>query len=205
MTSPPGLASLGWGAWVPPAPPSRSQLCPPPAESLPGSGCTRLWPSYGPNSLSLPPSVRPFFLPPAPGPAVGPGAGTWRGGWLPPSTEGHRPALGLEWPPAWGRPGCRVCRHDRGYLFSCGSWRPFPYPGLVFLELKRSALSPPRAVTSQQDFSGGGLQGQPPSGGLWAGPRPEPCGQWEPGVGGTLSEWTSPLPLQFLRRTRSPC
>lgn len=57
MTSPPGLALPGWGAWVPPAPPSQCQHRPPPADPCLAGAAPRLWPSDGPNSRSLHPSV----------------------------------------------------------------------------------------------------------------------------------------------------
>lgn len=55
----------------------------------------------------------------------------------PTSTEGYHPTLGLEWPPACGAASLP------GSLVSCLSWAPAPLPGLVSLELKHSALSPP--------------------------------------------------------------
>lgn len=95
-------------------------------------------------------------------------------------------------------------KRDRGCLFSCLSWRRPPYWGLVFLELKHTALSPHRAVTfSKQDFSVGGLRGKPPSGRQQASPLARAPWRHRPWTA-TLSEHVSLVCLWFCVR-QGPC
>lgn len=73
-------------------------------------------------------------------------------------------------------------KRDRGCLFSCLSRRLLPDWGLVFLELKHTALSPHWAVSfSKQDFSVGDFRGKPLSGGLQASPSAAPLETGGPG------------------------
>lgn len=86
--------------------------------------------------------------------------------------QGVHPTLGLGGPAVHRAARLQgAWKHDRGCLFSCLRWRLLPPWGLVFLELKPSALSPPLGSDfPKQGFSVGGLRDKPPSGGLQASP-----------------------------------
>lgn len=163
MTPPtrPGLAETGGlgGSY----PPSRSQLCPPPAASLSPSPLHRLlWP----------------------GPSCG-------GLVAAPTSTGCTPLLALRGPQSTGL-----------FIQLCES-RPLRRPGLLSLELQRSALSPP--------LGGDLLKAALPCGKLtWTSHKPAPPPRAtalqaaRPPGGGTLSEYASPLPPAVPASRRGP-